>query len=105
MATRQSRTPNGSTKANGSPRATANGTGNGPTSNAEALKELLAALSAARDGDFSVRLPTQARGVMGQIAEAYNDVVEINARQAGEIARVGAGHRARGSHDGARFAR
>ena len=40
-------------------------------------RELLAALRAFRRGDFSVRLPKGLTGVGGEIAEAFNDVVEL----------------------------
>ena len=43
-------------------------------------RELLAALRAFRRGDFSVRLPRGLTGVDGEIAEAFNDVVELNDR-------------------------
>ena len=54
-----------------------------------ALDELLAALVCARDGDFSGRLPETARdGVLSEIAAAYNEVVDRNARMAAELRRV-----------------
>ena len=40
-------------------RVTANGGGNGAAPTPHALQELLRALTAARDGDFSVRLPAR----------------------------------------------
>src|SRR5207302_1491998 len=54
----------------------------------DALKALLRALTAARDGDFSVRLPVRRGTVMGEIAAAYNRVAEMNARLAKEFVRV-----------------
>jgi len=39
---------------------------------------LLKALRAFRNGDFSVRLPLDLVGVDGEIAEAFNDAVEMN---------------------------
>src|SRR5947209_2062380 len=42
--------------------------------------ELLSVLRAFRRGDFSVRLPRGLSGVGGDIAEAFNDVVELNDR-------------------------
>ncbi|MEJ7717572.1 MAG: HAMP domain-containing protein [Thermoleophilaceae bacterium] len=51
------------------------------------LRELLDALRAARDGDFSVRLP-EGRGVTGEIAAAFNQLVERNASVTEEIGRV-----------------
>ncbi|HKN91689.1 MAG TPA: HAMP domain-containing protein, partial [Acidimicrobiia bacterium] len=67
------------------PVATRNGSG----SDADALQEVLAALAAAADGDFSVRLSTRRGTIVGQIAARYNELVEMNARMAKELARVG----------------
>ena len=50
--------------------------------------QLLAALRAFRRGDFSVRLPRGA-GVAGEIADAFNDVVEQNDRMTREFERLG----------------
>src|ERR1700716_3413281 len=66
-------------------------------------QHLLAALRAFRKGDFSVRLPTSLTGLDGEIAEAFNDVVELSERMTKEFARLGhivgkegkIGHRAR----------
>jgi len=52
-------------------------------------RELLAALRAFRRGDFSVRLPRNLTGVEGEIAEAFNDVVELNDRMTREFERLG----------------
>ena len=49
---------------------------------------LLNALTALREGDFSVRLPADWTGVAGKVADAFNDVVELNERMAGELARL-----------------
>jgi len=49
---------------------------------------LLEALRAFKQGDFSVRLPTGKNGVMGEIAEVFNDVVGLNESMANEIVRV-----------------
>ncbi|HEX6005982.1 MAG TPA: HAMP domain-containing protein, partial [Burkholderiales bacterium] len=49
---------------------------------------LLRALRACRKGDFSVRLPLDLIGVDGEIAAAFNDVVELNERFAEEIVRI-----------------
>ncbi|HEX3887411.1 MAG TPA: HAMP domain-containing protein, partial [Phenylobacterium sp.] len=51
--------------------------------------ELLAALRAFRRGDFSVRLPRGRSGASGEIAEAFNDVVELNDRMTKEFERLG----------------
>ncbi|MCC6179570.1 MAG: HAMP domain-containing protein, partial [Chloroflexi bacterium] len=52
-------------------------------------RQLLAALRAVRKGDFSVRLPRDRTGIAGEIAEAFNDIVDLNERTANEIRRVG----------------
>ena len=44
------------------------------------LRELLTALQAMKIGDFSVRLPGDRIGVMGKIADAFNDIVADNQR-------------------------
>src|SRR5438477_8416166 len=53
-----------------------------------ALKELLRALQAAKNGDFSVRLPERRNTLMGQIGAAFNDLVEMNGRSTKELGRV-----------------
>src|SRR5205085_997429 len=50
--------------------------------------ELLKALRAFRRGDLSVRMPLNFTGVDGEIAQAFNDVVEMEEAKAAEIARV-----------------
>jgi signal transduction histidine kinase/DNA-binding response OmpR family regulator/HAMP domain-containing protein len=49
---------------------------------------LLEALLAFRRGDFSARLPSNWTGVEGKIADAFNDVIELQERKARELARV-----------------
>jgi hypothetical protein len=51
--------------------------------------DLLRALQAVRDGDFSVRLPTARVGLAGKIADTFNEIVAANAHMAEELARVG----------------
>ncbi|MDB5448662.1 MAG: sensor histidine kinase/response regulator, partial [Phenylobacterium sp.] len=51
--------------------------------------ELLAALRSFRRGDFSVRLPKGLTGLGGELAEAFNDVVELNDRMTKEFDRLG----------------
>ncbi len=51
--------------------------------------DLLAVLRALRKGDFSVRLPSNLSGVDGEIAEAFNDVVDLNERMTKEFQRLG----------------
>src|ERR671925_627317 len=50
--------------------------------------ELLKALRAFKRGDFSVRMPLHLTGIDGEIAQTFNDVVELEETKAGEIARV-----------------
>jgi HAMP domain-containing protein/signal transduction histidine kinase/CheY-like chemotaxis protein len=54
----------------------------------DALEGVLAALTSARDGDFSVRLPARRRDVIGDIQARVNELVDQNARMAKELARV-----------------
>src|SRR5581483_7119463 len=51
-------------------------------------RSILAALRAYRKGDFSTRLPLDLVGVDGEIAQAFNDVVEMSSACAAEIARL-----------------
>ena len=51
--------------------------------------ELLRALIAVRDGDFSVRLPGDWVGLDGKVSDTFNDIVAANSRMAAELARVG----------------
>ena len=48
-------------------------------------KMLLAALTALKQGDSSVRLPVEWTGMQGKLAETFNDVVELNERMAEEL--------------------
>jgi HAMP domain-containing protein/signal transduction histidine kinase/CheY-like chemotaxis protein len=58
------------------------------TTNASELAQLLAALTALRQGRAGVRLPLDWTGVAGRVADAFNSVVEQNERFAGELARL-----------------
>jgi len=49
---------------------------------------VLRALTALRDGDFSVRLPVEWTGIAGKIADTLNEVIETNRRLAAEVERV-----------------
>ncbi|HEY9282996.1 MAG TPA: HAMP domain-containing protein, partial [Pyrinomonadaceae bacterium] len=49
---------------------------------------LLKTLMAFKKGDFSVRLPTEWTGEAGKIADALNEVIELNDRTAKELERV-----------------
>src|SRR4051794_27697282 len=65
--------------------------GNGARLNGDRLdeKQLLAALSAFRRGDFSVRLPDDWVGLAGKIADTFNEVIGMNQRLARELERIG----------------
>ena len=86
--------PNGS--------ATSRETANGATASARAgakalapepsgteLQELLQALQAMRAGDFSVRMPGDQLGLIGKIADTFNDIVSANERMAQQLEHVG----------------
>src|SRR5438046_2467933 len=49
---------------------------------------LLMAMLSFRDGDFSVRMPSNLVGVEGKIADAFNDIVAFGDRRARETVRV-----------------
>src|SRR5437773_8906537 len=51
--------------------------------------ELLNALLALRDGDFTVRLPHDWTGLGGKIADTFNEIASANAKIANELNRVG----------------
>jgi len=51
--------------------------------------ELLRALLALRDGDFSARLPGDWTGLNGKIADTFNEIAIANERMAHELDRVG----------------
>ena len=55
---------------------------------ARALEELIGALDAARRGDFSVRLSKRRKGVLGDVAASYNELVETNQRMTKELVRI-----------------
>src|SRR5207244_1189536 len=50
--------------------------------------ELLKALRQFKRGDFSARMPLNLTGIDGEIAQAFNDVVELEEAKGAEIARV-----------------
>ncbi|HEY9448033.1 MAG TPA: HAMP domain-containing protein, partial [Burkholderiales bacterium] len=58
-------------------------------SHAEAqMKALLSAFNALKRGDSSVRLPSEWAGMSGKVAEAFNDLVELNERMSEELHRL-----------------
>jgi len=50
---------------------------------------ILNALIALKKGDYSVRLPVEWTGLAGKVADAFNEVVELNERMTKELARLG----------------
>ena len=48
--------------------------------------ELLKALRAFKRGDFTVRMPLHLTGIDGEIAQAFNDLVELNENMTNELA-------------------
>jgi HAMP domain-containing protein/CheY-like chemotaxis protein/signal transduction histidine kinase len=65
---------------------------NGDDANAlteHGLTELLHALQAMRVGDFSVRMAGDRVGLIGKVADTFNDIVATNQRMAQQLERVG----------------
>src|SRR5262245_60822557 len=52
------------------------------------LQELLVALAAAKAGDQVVRLSTRRSGLAGEVARAFNELVDQNTRLSDEVTRV-----------------
>lgn len=57
-----------------------------PITNSESLKQLLQALAAVRDGDFTVRLDEN--NGLGAIATAFNEMASVNQKFANELIRI-----------------
>ena len=55
---------------------------------AQGLRQLLAGLTAVRDGDFGTRLPETGEGVLGEIATVFNGMVDQLALFTSEVTRV-----------------
>src|SRR5678816_1273168 len=53
------------------------------------LHALLSALQSVAAGDFSVRLPGHQTGLIGKIADSFNEIVGANARMAEQLEHVG----------------
>ncbi|MET9953274.1 HAMP domain-containing protein [Streptomyces sp. NPDC006339] len=64
------------------------GDGAGSPAGEDALRRLLAGLTAVRDGDLSVRLAEGSDGVLGEIATVYNDMVDRLSLLTSEVTRV-----------------
>jgi len=56
---------------------------------AAGLTELIHALQTMRVGDFSVRMAGDRVGLLGKIADTFNEIVATNQRMAGQLERVG----------------
>ncbi|NJP11845.1 MAG: HAMP domain-containing protein, partial [Leptolyngbyaceae cyanobacterium RU_5_1] len=52
------------------------------------LKQLLKILTEVKKGNFSVRMPIDQTGIAGKIADALNDVIEMNERMTDELERI-----------------
>jgi HAMP domain-containing protein/CheY-like chemotaxis protein/signal transduction histidine kinase len=52
------------------------------------LRQILEVLSAAKKGDFTARMPLDKTGLPGKVADALNDVIEMNERLCVELMRV-----------------
>jgi signal transduction histidine kinase/HAMP domain-containing protein/DNA-binding response OmpR family regulator len=52
-------------------------------------RELLRVLVAVKKGDFSVRMPVEQTGIAGKIADALNDIIELNQNMTAEFNRIG----------------
>src|SRR5689334_5991329 len=61
---------------------------NGHNGNDGFSRSLLVAMLSFRDGDFSIRMPSDLTGVEGKIADAFNDIVTFSDRRAPETVRV-----------------
>jgi CheY-like chemotaxis protein/HAMP domain-containing protein len=55
----------------------------------DGLADLLQALQAMRSGDFSVRMAGERIGLIGKIADTFNDIVAANQRMAQQLEHVG----------------
>ncbi|RUW08755.1 chemotaxis protein, partial [Mesorhizobium sp. M1A.F.Ca.IN.020.06.1.1] len=51
-------------------------------------RQILNALKAFRNGDFSVRIENSYEGLNGEIADTFNQIVELNDQMAREFARL-----------------
>jgi HAMP domain-containing protein/CheY-like chemotaxis protein/signal transduction histidine kinase len=79
---------NGHAKTNGHGKK--NGHGNGVAAISEDdLHELLHAMQAMRLGDFSVRMPDDHTGLIGKVADTFNEIVAANERMAHQLEQVG----------------
>ena len=59
-----------------------------PIASDSEMMHMLAALTALKKGDASVRMPTEWTGLSGKVADAFNEVVDLNERMSEELARL-----------------
>src|SRR6185312_6761717 len=52
------------------------------------LRTLMQVVKAVRGGDFSVRMPVDNEGIVAEIGEVLNDIIELNENMANEFMRV-----------------
>src|SRR4051812_29901515 len=52
------------------------------------LRQLLGGLRKTKKGDFSIRLPLDHDGIGGEIAQAFNDILELNEKMSDELERI-----------------
>src|SRR3984885_3898194 len=62
---------------------------NGNGHEQDELRELLGAMQAMRSGDFTVRMDSHSTGMLGKIADSFNDIVAANQRMAEQLELVG----------------
>jgi HAMP domain-containing protein/signal transduction histidine kinase/CheY-like chemotaxis protein len=62
----------------------------GSIATASEMSILLSALTAVKKGESGVRLPLEWTGIAGKMADAFNEVVELNERMASEMGRLSA---------------
>ena len=85
----------GSSNANGSavapviPQTTEHDVNGDAQGDAHGLAELLRALQVMRVGDFSVRMAGDRIGILGKIADTFNEIAATNQRMARQLERVG----------------
>src|SRR5258708_7298482 len=51
-------------------------------------KQLLRVLTAVKKGNFAIRMPAEQSGLAGKVADALNDIIELNEKMAKEFERV-----------------
>ncbi len=73
---------------NGAPARNGASNGSASTVAENTKRQLLSALRAVGRGDFTVKLPTTWEGIDGDIAEAFNEVVTMDARMLREFERI-----------------